>query len=127
MFTMYFTERPYQDPKSGYFGATGKPIMDLSLSNALYGEKIGADLYYRYVNPFSRPYQKPHPPIWIPGVVSRDTVIWAAQHRYPYVMLATQLEPTRQAFEVYDETARAMGYEAGPQHRAYNFKVHVDE
>ena len=28
MFIGYFTERPYQDPKSGYFGATGKSIMD---------------------------------------------------------------------------------------------------
>jgi alkanesulfonate monooxygenase SsuD/methylene tetrahydromethanopterin reductase-like flavin-dependent oxidoreductase (luciferase family) len=259
MFLMYFTERPYQDPESGYFGATGKPITDLALSNDVYDEEVGAALYnryfdemiavedagfdgivlnehhstpfcmggamnieaaivaritsrakivllgnvlpiwddplwlveqlnmidlishgrlvagwvrgtaresvahnappatnweryqeahdfilkawtvpgpwrwegkhfnYRYVNPFSKPYQKPHPPIWIPGVVSRDTVIWAAQHRYPYVMLATQLEPTRQAFEVYSETARELGYEAGPQHRSYNFKVHVDE
>ena len=33
MFIGYFTERPYQDPKSGYFGATGKPILDLDVSN----------------------------------------------------------------------------------------------
>ena len=26
--------------------------------------------------------------------VSRNTVKWAAEHRYPYVMLATELEPT---------------------------------
>ena len=36
MFIGYFTERPYQDPKSGYFGATGKPIKDLAVSNDIY-------------------------------------------------------------------------------------------
>jgi alkanesulfonate monooxygenase SsuD/methylene tetrahydromethanopterin reductase-like flavin-dependent oxidoreductase (luciferase family) len=82
---------------------------------------------YRYVNPWMRPYQQPHPPIWIPGVVSRNTVAWSAEHRYPYVMLATRLEPTKQSFDYYDEVARENGYESGPQHRAYVFKVHVDE
>ena len=32
MFIGHFTERPYQDQKSGYFGATGKSIRDLDLS-----------------------------------------------------------------------------------------------
>ena len=44
MFIGYFTERPYQDPKSGFFGATGKPIMDLSVSNGSYDSHLGAQL-----------------------------------------------------------------------------------
>jgi len=259
MFVGYFTERPYQDPGSGYFGATGADITDLTLSNRAYDPKIGAELYnryldekvfaeemgfdglmlnehhstpfcmggvmnveaailaritkrakivlmgnvlpiwddplwlaeelaeidmisrgrlvtgwvrgtgresvahnaqspfnwerfqeahdfvvkawtdpgpfrwegehynYRYVNPWSRPYQQPHPPIWIPGVLSRNTVAWAAKHRYPYVMLATELEPTKKSFDYYHEVAREEGYEAGTQHTGYLFKVHVDE
>ncbi|MXY88846.1 MAG: LLM class flavin-dependent oxidoreductase, partial [Dehalococcoidia bacterium] len=87
----------------------------------------GEHYNFRYVNPWSRPYQSPHPLIMIPGAVSRRTVQWAAQRRYPYVMLATRLEPTRMSFEYYDECAVEMGYEAGPQHRGYLFKVHVDE
>ncbi len=55
----------------------------------------GEHYHYRYVNPWARPYQDPHPPIWIPGVMSRNTVEWSAKHRYPYVMLATELEPTK--------------------------------
>ena len=82
---------------------------------------------YRYVNPWMRPYQQPHPQIWIPGVVSRNTVAWAAEHRYPYVMLATRLGPTKESFDYYDQVAASAGYEAGPQHRGYLFKVHVDE
>ncbi|HKS92619.1 MAG TPA: LLM class flavin-dependent oxidoreductase [Tepidiformaceae bacterium] len=259
MFIGYFTERPYQDLNSGYFGATGRALEDLSMSNASYDPKIGADLYnryldekvyadslgfdglmlnehhstpfcmggvmnveaailaritqnakivllgnvlpiwddplwlaemlaeidmisrgrlvtgwvrgtgresvahnsqppfnwerfqeahdfvvtawtkpgpfrwegehynYRYVNPWARPYQEPHPPIWIPGVMSRNTVAWAAKQRYPYIMLATELEPTLQSFQYYDDQAKENGYEAGTQNRGYLFKVHVDE
>ena len=259
MFIGHFTERPYQDPSSGYFGATGRSIMDLGMSNGSYDPKLGADLYnryldervfaeemgfdglmlnehhstpfcmggvmnleaailaritrrakivllgnilpiwddplflaeelaeidmisrgrlvtgwvrgtgresvahnavppynwerfqeahdfiveawtkpgpfrwegehyqYRYVNPWARPYQEPHPPIWIPGVMSRNTVAWAAKHRYPYLMLATELQPTVESFGYYDEVAAEAGFEAGTEHRGYLFKVHVDE
>ncbi len=259
MFIGHFTERPYQDPKSGYFGATGLPIKDLDLSNDIYDPELGADLYnryinerlyaeemgfdglmlnehhstpfcmggtmnieagilarvtkrakivllgnilpiwddplwlveqlaiidmisrgrlvsgwvrgtgresvahnapppynwerfqeahdfivkawtepgpfrwegkhyhYRYVNPWARPFQKPHPPIWLPGVVSRDSLRWAAKNRIPYIMLATKLEPTRQAFQLYHDSAEEFGYESGPQNIGYLWKVHVDE
>ena len=50
MFIGHFTERPYQDPKSGYFGATGLPIKDLTVSNDIYDTEIGADLYNRYLD-----------------------------------------------------------------------------
>ena len=60
----------------------------------------GEHYNYRYVNPWMRPYQTPRPQIWIPGVFSRNTVKWTAEHRYPYVMLATQLEPTKASYRV---------------------------
>ena len=50
MFIGHFTERPYQDPESGYFGATGLPIKDLSLSNEIYDPILGSDLYNRYLD-----------------------------------------------------------------------------
>jgi len=87
----------------------------------------GNHYHFRYVNPGMRPFQKPHPPVWIPGLMSKNTVEWCARNRIPYVMLATRLEPTRRSFEYYDEVARAQGYEAGTHHRGYLFKVHVDE
>jgi len=259
MFIGHFTERPYQDPKSGYFGATGLPIKDLTLSNEIYDAQVGSDLYnryldervyaeemgfdgimlnehhstpfcmggamnveasvlakitkrakivllgnilpiwddplwlveqlamidmisrgrlvtgwvrgtgresvahnaaptdnwerfqeahdfiikawttpgpfrwegkhyqYRYVNPWVKPYQKPHPPIWLPGVVSRDSLEWAATNRIPYIMLATKLGPTKEAFQIYHDTAAELGYESGPQNLGYLWKVHVDE
>src|SRR5262249_1519490 len=83
--------------------------------------------HFRHVNPWVRPYQKPHPPIWLPGVVSRDSLMWAAKKRIPYIMLATEMEPTKQAFQLYHDTAAAEGYESGPQNIGYLWKVHVDE
>ena len=50
MFIGYFTERPYQDPQSGFFGATGTPIKDLTLSNGVYAPELGANLYNRYLD-----------------------------------------------------------------------------
>lgn len=88
----------------------------------------GKHYHYLYVNPWYRPYQKPHPPIWIPGTVSVNTMRWAAERQYPYIMLATDLEATRQSFELYHKWAREeFGFESGPQHIGYLFKVHVDE
>jgi alkanesulfonate monooxygenase SsuD/methylene tetrahydromethanopterin reductase-like flavin-dependent oxidoreductase (luciferase family) len=87
----------------------------------------GEHYQYRYVNPGLRPYQQPHPQVWIPGVLSRNTVEWCARNRLPYVMLATRLEPTKKTFDYYSEVAAEHGYEAGTQHRGYLFKVHVDE
>jgi alkanesulfonate monooxygenase SsuD/methylene tetrahydromethanopterin reductase-like flavin-dependent oxidoreductase (luciferase family) len=81
---------------------------------------------FRYVNPWMKPYQSPHPMIMIPGVVSKNTVKWAAEHRYPYLMLGTRLEPTKQSFDYYAEAAQENGYEAGSQHRGYLMKVHVE-
>ncbi len=87
----------------------------------------GKHYQYRYVNPWARPYQKPHPPIWIPSTVSVETVTWSAQHAYPLVLLATKLEPTKGAFQLYHDTAAEAGYESGTQNVAYLWKVHVDE
>ena len=87
----------------------------------------GKHYQYRYVNPWARPLQQPHPPIWIPSTVSVETVKWCAEHRYPLVLLATKLEPTRDAFQLYHDTAAEMGYESGTQNVSYLWKVHVDE
>ncbi|MGQ4809939.1 hypothetical protein NKDENANG_03378 [Candidatus Entotheonellaceae bacterium PAL068K] len=87
----------------------------------------GKHYHYRYVNPWARPLQKPHPQIWIPSTVSVETVEWTARHRYPLVLLATKLGPTKDAFDLYRKITAEEGYESGTQNLAYLFKVHVDE
>ena len=40
----------------------------------------------RYVNPWPLPTQRPHPPIWIPGARSHDTLVQIARHGYSYFL-----------------------------------------
>ncbi len=42
----------------------------------------------RYVNPWPRPIQTPHPPIWIPGGGSIETWQWCAELDYVYSYLS---------------------------------------
>ena len=81
----------------------------------------------RVVNPWALPLQKPHPRIWIPGVSSRETIVWAAQHRYPYIALNLPIEESKNVWKIYDQTARESGYEPGPAERGYLIRCHVAE
>ena len=38
----------------------------------------------QYVNPWPKPYQKPHPPIWVPGTGTLETMEFVAEHGYTY-------------------------------------------
>ena len=42
----------------------------------------GANYEYRYVNIWPRPVQSPHPPVYIPGAGSTETMKFCALHRY---------------------------------------------
>ena len=79
----------------------------------------GKHFHYRHVNPWALPYQKPHPQMWIPGVLSPETVHWAAQHNYPYLALVTALSPTCDLLDYYADTAAENGYQAGTENFAY--------
>ncbi|MQF69731.1 LLM class flavin-dependent oxidoreductase [SAR202 cluster bacterium AD-804-J14_MRT_500m] len=87
----------------------------------------GDHYQFRVVNPWSLPLQKPHPRIWIPGVASMETVVWSAAHRYPYICLNTTAEQTQAVFDIYDKTAREVGYEPGPENRGYLIRCHVSD
>ena len=41
--------------------------------------------FFRHVNPWPTPLQKPHPPIWIPGAGSLETIELVAERRYAYM------------------------------------------
>ena len=87
----------------------------------------GKHYHYRHVNPWVLPVQKPHPQMWIPGLVSQETVVWCARHRYPYLALATFLEPTLEMVKLYRDTAAEEGYESGPENFGYLQRVVVAE
>ena len=82
---------------------------------------------FRVVNPWVLPLQKPHPRIWVPGVISRETVVWAAEQRYPYIALNTTIEATKAIWDIYEEAAHRVGYKSGPENRGYLIRCHVAE
>jgi alkanesulfonate monooxygenase SsuD/methylene tetrahydromethanopterin reductase-like flavin-dependent oxidoreductase (luciferase family) len=79
----------------------------------------GRHFPHRMVNPWVVPIQKPHPPVWFPGTGSPESVIWAAQHQYPYMNLGSLLDLTKQLKGIYHETAREVGFQPGPEHFGY--------
>jgi alkanesulfonate monooxygenase SsuD/methylene tetrahydromethanopterin reductase-like flavin-dependent oxidoreductase (luciferase family) len=87
----------------------------------------GEHFTYRHVNPWVTPYQKPRPPIWIPGVLSPETVQWCAEHRYPYLGLGTSLKETVELWNLYGDTAAKTGYMAGSENFGYVNHVFVAE
>jgi alkanesulfonate monooxygenase SsuD/methylene tetrahydromethanopterin reductase-like flavin-dependent oxidoreductase (luciferase family) len=87
----------------------------------------GKHFHYRHVNPWALPYQKPHPPIWIPGVLSPETVKWCAEHRYPYIGLGTAIGPSCDLWDLYADEAARQGYQAGPENFGYLIPTFVAE
>ena len=76
---------------------------------------------------FETPLQKPHPPVWIPGLGSPQTLVWAAERGYPYIYLETDPQGTQDMIDIYTEAARESGYEAGPENFGYLCRIHVQD
>src|SRR6266568_199840 len=87
----------------------------------------GTHYQHRVVNPWALPLQKPYPRVWIPGVISKETIIWAAKQRYPYIALNTSIGDTKRIWQLYDSVALQSGYVGGPENRGYLIQVHVSD
>jgi alkanesulfonate monooxygenase SsuD/methylene tetrahydromethanopterin reductase-like flavin-dependent oxidoreductase (luciferase family) len=87
----------------------------------------GEHYRYRYVNTWPRPIQQPLP-IWLPGTASRETIDFAAEHRYPYMTVFMPMEQRKQAYALYRRIAEEKyGYEAQPEQLAFCVPVVVAE
>jgi alkanesulfonate monooxygenase SsuD/methylene tetrahydromethanopterin reductase-like flavin-dependent oxidoreductase (luciferase family) len=75
--------------------------------------------HYRYVNVWPRPYQQPHPPIWITGS-SPESAAWVADHQYTFACFLTPYDWTESLVEGYRRRCRERGLpEPGPDRFAY--------
>ncbi|MSQ26227.1 MAG: LLM class flavin-dependent oxidoreductase [Dehalococcoidia bacterium] len=81
----------------------------------------------RLVNPWVRTLQQPHPRIWIPGVISTETIVWSAEHRYPYIALNPTMDDANRIWSIYDKAAERVGYKSGPEQRGYLIRCHVQD
>jgi alkanesulfonate monooxygenase SsuD/methylene tetrahydromethanopterin reductase-like flavin-dependent oxidoreductase (luciferase family) len=87
----------------------------------------GKHFHFRVINPWMVPIQKPHPPIWVPGTGSPETVEWAAKRRYTYAAFLTPLDVAEDLFQQYHKYAQELGYTPGPQHFAFMICCHVND
>jgi alkanesulfonate monooxygenase SsuD/methylene tetrahydromethanopterin reductase-like flavin-dependent oxidoreductase (luciferase family) len=88
----------------------------------------GKHYRHNYVNIWPRPLQQPHPPIWLPGTGSLETVDYAASKRYPFMMVFSPVEQQRKAYELYRRLAEEKyGYEATPDQLAFCVPTYVAE
>jgi alkanesulfonate monooxygenase SsuD/methylene tetrahydromethanopterin reductase-like flavin-dependent oxidoreductase (luciferase family) len=87
----------------------------------------GKHYQFNYVNPWPRPYQTPHPPIWVPSQGSSSTIKWAAQQRYTYCQTLSPIAAVAKFFQLYRDEAEKAGYSASPDQLAWSNSIYVAE
>src|SRR5262249_14522106 len=88
---------------------------------------VGKHYQLNYVNTWPRPYQSPHPPIWIPSQGSASTIRWAARMRYTYCQTLTPIAVVARFFAMYRDEAEKAGYEASPDQLAWSNTIYVGD
>jgi alkanesulfonate monooxygenase SsuD/methylene tetrahydromethanopterin reductase-like flavin-dependent oxidoreductase (luciferase family) len=82
----------------------------------------------RYVNLWPRPYQTPHPPVWIPSMGSRETIEWASapERKYPFLVTFSAEAAVVRYLNMYKETAQSMhGYAAAGSQLGWAVPLYV--
>jgi alkanesulfonate monooxygenase SsuD/methylene tetrahydromethanopterin reductase-like flavin-dependent oxidoreductase (luciferase family) len=89
----------------------------------------GDHYHFEYVNLWPRPYQEPHPPIWIPSQGSSETIEWAAHpdRRYTYLQTFTPVAMLARYMQLYKDQAREFGYEATEDQLGWSVPLYVAE
>jgi alkanesulfonate monooxygenase SsuD/methylene tetrahydromethanopterin reductase-like flavin-dependent oxidoreductase (luciferase family) len=84
---------------------------------------------FRYVNTWPRPYQQPHPQVFIPSQGSSETIRWAADasRRYTYLQTFSPIAAVAKYMQMYKDVARENGYEATPDQLGWSVPVYVAE
>jgi alkanesulfonate monooxygenase SsuD/methylene tetrahydromethanopterin reductase-like flavin-dependent oxidoreductase (luciferase family) len=81
------------------------------------------------VNLWPRPYQTPHPPIWIPSQGSSETIEWASHpdRRYTYLQTFTPVAMLAKYMQMYKDMANHQGYEATEDQLGWSVPIYVGE
>ncbi len=80
-----------------------------------------------YVNLWPRPFQQPHPPIWVPSQGSKETIDWAAHpdRRYTYLQTFSPAKVVGRYLRSYRDTAEQYGYQAEDRQLGWAVPVYV--
>lgn len=87
----------------------------------------GKHYHINYVNTWPRPYQQPHPPIWIPSQGSAETIEWAAHpdRKYPFIITFSPATSVMKFLGLYQEQAEKYGYTADPGQLGWALPIYV--
>jgi alkanesulfonate monooxygenase SsuD/methylene tetrahydromethanopterin reductase-like flavin-dependent oxidoreductase (luciferase family) len=88
---------------------------------------ISPNYEYRYVNLWPRPLQQPHPPVYIPGAGSTETMRFVAERRYTYMSVYAPSRVVRRWFDGYRQAASDLGYVPDPEKIALSIPIYVAE
>ncbi|HMD91951.1 MAG TPA: LLM class flavin-dependent oxidoreductase [Trebonia sp.] len=88
-------------------------------------EWVSPNYEYRYVNLWPRPVQQPHPPIYIPGAGSTETMRFCASHRYTFMSVYAPTRVVRMWFDGYRRAASELEYVPDPEKIALSIPVYV--
>jgi alkanesulfonate monooxygenase SsuD/methylene tetrahydromethanopterin reductase-like flavin-dependent oxidoreductase (luciferase family) len=69
---------------------------------------------YKFLNPWPKPFQKPHPPIYVVGSGSRETVELAVEFGLGYSIVFVPIAAQLKAFELMRELAAERGRTVRP-------------
>jgi len=86
--------------------------------------------HFEYVNVWPRPYQQPHPPIWIPSQGSRETIEFAAHpdRKYTYLQTFSPITSVAKNLHLYRDVARDMyGYTHQPKQLGWATPLYVGD
>ena len=82
----------------------------------------------RYVNPWPQPLQKPHPPIWIPGSNSQETMYEVAKRDFCYFLSTRgKLSGAKRSAMRFGEIVEEIGKTFHPRQMGLLFSVYVAE
>jgi alkanesulfonate monooxygenase SsuD/methylene tetrahydromethanopterin reductase-like flavin-dependent oxidoreductase (luciferase family) len=91
-------------------------------------EHYGKHWKLKYVNPWPRPIQKPHPTVWIPGAGSKETIEMVAARRFGYMGIPYfHIEFFQRNFDMFRAAAQKNGYTADPEQLGWLLPIYVAE
>ena len=91
-------------------------------------EHYGRHWKLRHVNPWPRPIQKPHPPVWIPGAGSQETIDLVAKRRFSYMGIPYfHLDFFQKNFDGFRDACEKNGYTADPEQMGWLLPIYVAE
>jgi alkanesulfonate monooxygenase SsuD/methylene tetrahydromethanopterin reductase-like flavin-dependent oxidoreductase (luciferase family) len=90
---------------------------------------FNGDFYrYEWVNPWPKPIQQPHPPVWIPGIGSLETMEFVAQRKYSYMGIPYfHFRVFERNFKGFREACQKEGYEPSPGQTGWLAPIYVAE